>query len=69
MCFKLHGLVASANYEVENFDGGKEIRTGRELMKSGLTVTLNERPAAAVIVYRSVSAAASSQNQLGKQSR
>ena len=52
MRFKLRGLVAGAKYEVENFDGGKEIRTGRELMKDGVTVTLSEKPAAAVIAYQ-----------------
>ena len=33
--FKLHGLDATAKYEVENLDGGKETRTGRELMEAG----------------------------------
>jgi hypothetical protein len=54
---------------VENFDGGKEVRTGRELMKDGLTVTLNERPAAAVIVYRRVSTEDRSPQRFGKQSK
>jgi alpha-galactosidase len=66
---RLHGLVAGAQYEVENFDGGKEVRTGRELMKDGLTVTLNERPAAAVIVYRRVSTEDRSSQRFGKQSK
>jgi len=52
MNFKLSGLDTKARYEVENFDGGKEIRTGRELMQQGLAVTLNEKPSAAVIAYR-----------------
>lgn len=50
--FKLRGLKPKANYEMENFDGGKEIHTGRELMRRGLTVTLNQRPSAAVFSYR-----------------
>jgi len=69
MCLRLHGLVAGAQYEMENFDGGKEIRTGRELMKNGLPVALNEKPAAAVIVYRRVSAATSYPERFGKQSK
>ena len=68
-CLRLHDLVASAQYEVENFDGGKEVRTGHELMKAGLTVTLNERPAAAVIVYRRVSTEDRSPQRFGKQSK
>jgi alpha-galactosidase len=50
--FPLRGLVSGAEYELENFDGGKETRTGRELMEQGLTVTLSEKPAAAVITYQ-----------------
>lgn len=52
MRFKLSGLEANASYEVENLDGGKEKRTGRELMEGGLTVKLGEKPAAAVITYK-----------------
>jgi alpha-galactosidase len=50
--FKLHGLDPEAKYELENFDGGKETRTGRELLDEGITVTLGEKPSAAVIAYR-----------------
>ena len=52
--FKLHGLDATAKYEVENLDGGKEIRTGRELMEVGLAVTINQQPAALVFAYKRV---------------
>ena len=52
--FKLHGLDAAAKYEVENLDGGKEIRTGRELMEAGLAVTINQQPAALVFAYKRV---------------
>ena len=52
--FKLHGLDATAKYEVENLDGGKEIRTGRELMEAGLAVTINQQPAALVFAYKRV---------------
>ena len=54
--FKLHGLDPKAKYELENFDGGKETRTGRELLEEGLTVTLGEKPSAAVITYRQLAA-------------
>lgn len=48
----LQGLRPRATYEVENLDGGKTRRTGRELMVEGLDIQLPERPAAAVWVYR-----------------
>ena len=57
-CFKLHGLDATANYEVENLDGGKELRTGAELMEQGLTVTVKTQPAALVFAYKRVIVAA-----------
>ncbi len=50
--FKLSGLDAEAAFELENFDGGKETRTGRELLENGLTITLGNKPAAAVILYK-----------------
>ena len=50
--FKLCGLDAAANYEVENFDGGKETRTGSELMGKGLAITATKAPAALIFVYR-----------------
>lgn len=54
MTFLLRGLKADAHYEVENADGGKETRAGRDLMEHGLAVTLPERSSAAVITYRKV---------------
>ncbi len=50
---KLRGLDANATYEIENLDGGKETRTGAELMR-GLDITLREKPAAAVLVLKVV---------------
>jgi hypothetical protein len=50
---KLCGLDAKATYEVENLDGGKEVRTGAELMQ-GYDITLREKPAAAVLVLKVV---------------
>ena len=55
MTFKLRGLREDAEYELENLDTGKELRTGRALMREGLTVAMAEKPAAAVILYRAVS--------------
>ena len=49
--FKLSGLEAEGRYEVEDLDGEKQVRTGRELQEEGLTVVLRERPSAAVIAY------------------
>ena len=43
----------AARYEIENFDGGKEVRTGAELMR-GLDITLCEKPAAAVLVLKAI---------------
>jgi len=50
---KLHGLVPQQRYEIENLDGGKEVRTGAELMR-GYDITLSERPAAAVLVLKAI---------------
>ncbi len=50
--FKLRGLNAAGNYEVENLDGGKEVQTGRELSERGLPITAISAPAALVFIYR-----------------
>ena len=50
---KLHGLIPQQRYEVENFDGGKEVRTGAELMQ-GHTITLREKPGSAVLLIKAV---------------
>ena len=52
--FKLRGLDAAATYEVENLDGGKETRIGRELAEVGLAVTINQQSAGLVLVYKRV---------------
>ena len=42
-------------YEITKFDAeGTTILSGMKLMKDGLTVTLNEKPAAAVIAYQRI---------------
>jgi len=69
MRLKLGGLQPRAKYEVENLDGGKQTGTGRELMEEGLAVTLKEKPAAAVIVYRRVSAEVRYPQRFDKQSK
>jgi alpha-galactosidase len=50
---KLRGLEPQQSYEIENLDGGKEVRTGAELMR-GLEITLREKPAAAVLVLKAI---------------
>ena len=50
---KLRGLIPEQRYEVENFDGGKEVRTGAELMQ-GYTITLREKPGSAVLLIKAV---------------
>lgn len=50
---KLRGLDPQQPYEIENLDGGKEVRTGEELLR-GLELTLCEKPAAAVFVLKAI---------------
>ena len=50
---KLCGLDPQRRYEIENLDGGKEVRTGVELMR-GHDITLREKPAAAVFVLKAI---------------
>lgn len=52
--FKLHGLDAKAKYVVTNLDHphGSKIMTGDELMSSGLSITINKQPGAAIITYK-----------------
>ncbi|HUS74076.1 MAG TPA: alpha-galactosidase [Sedimentisphaerales bacterium] len=51
--FKLFGLDAKANYFVSNLDTGtKERRSGRELLKRGLTVTISAKPDVVTLIYQ-----------------
>ena len=51
--FKLNGLEPGAGYKMTNLDGGaSRAVSGRELMETGLPVTLESRPDSAVIVYK-----------------
>lgn len=50
---KLSDLKPNARYEVENLDGGKDIRTGRELT-AGFAITLKAKPSAAVFIVRAI---------------
>jgi len=50
---KLHDLVPEQRYELESFDGGKQVRSGNELMH-GYDITLREKPAAAVLRLKAV---------------
>ncbi|HUW60549.1 MAG TPA: alpha-galactosidase [Candidatus Bathyarchaeia archaeon] len=48
----LHGLNRKATYDVTNRDSGKTVaRSGKQLLNDGLTVTLSEKPAAAILTY------------------
>ncbi len=50
---KLQGLDPHQRYEIENFDVGREVRTGDELMQ-GYDITLREKPAAAMLRLHAV---------------
>jgi alpha-galactosidase len=50
---KLQGLVPEQHYQIENLDGGTERLPGAELMR-GHVVTLQEKPAAAVLIVKAV---------------
>lgn len=50
---KLRSLDPKQRYEVENLDGGKEVRVGEELMQ-GLEIALREKPAAAVLILKAI---------------
>ena len=52
--FRLRGLDLQAVYEVMELDKApRDMRaSGKVLMDSGLTVTIPQRPAATVLVYR-----------------
>jgi alpha-galactosidase len=50
---KLRGLDPQQRYEIEDLDGGKEVRAGAELMR-GHAITLREKPAAAVLVLKAI---------------
>ena len=53
LTLKLQGLDAQSQYEVENLDDGKMQKvTGKELMESGLPITIKDKPGAALFVYR-----------------
>lgn len=48
---KRRGLVPQQRYEMENLDGGQEVRSGAELM-AGHSIKLHEKPAAAVLFVK-----------------
>ena len=51
LTIKLRGLIPQQRYEIENLDGGKEVRTGAELMH-GHAITLRAKPAAVVFILK-----------------
>lgn len=50
--YRLRGLEPGRQYEVEDADGMVRKFSGRELMTEGLSLSLPERPAAALLFYR-----------------
>ena len=53
--FRLKGLDPAGQYEVTNFDVEGSIKlSGEDLLNKGLTVKINGKPGAAVILYRRV---------------
>jgi alpha-galactosidase len=48
----LQGLDPQGAYQVRNLDGGEWEQSGEELMRSGLKITLAQKPGAGVLVYR-----------------
>jgi alpha-galactosidase len=55
MTFHLNGLDPAVQYEVKNFDAEESTEvSGKQLMETGLTVEIRDKPGAAVIVYRAL---------------
>lgn len=53
--FKLHDLDPGATYEINDLDApNPQSLSGKELMESGIAVTMTEQPGSAVIVYRKI---------------
>jgi alpha-galactosidase len=53
--FRLSGLDPKARYEIRNLDSETPERaSGKDLMDKGLTVTIGEKPGAAVLTYKRV---------------
>jgi alpha-galactosidase len=53
--FRLRGLDNDATYEITNLDTRVVTKqTGRELMETGLTISIDSRPGSAIVVYRRV---------------
>jgi len=50
---KLRGLSPDARYALTDLDGGgTQERTGRDLLESGLSVAIEDRPGSAIIAYK-----------------
>jgi alpha-galactosidase len=52
--FRLRGLEPAADYEITDLDqpGAVTTMSGRELMETGLTITMRDKPQAMVLTYR-----------------
>jgi hypothetical protein len=50
---RLRGLDNDATYEITNLDTRVVTKqTGRELMETGLAISIDSRPGSAIVVYR-----------------
>jgi alpha-galactosidase len=55
MIFPLQGLDVKSSYYLTDVDSGRtRILSGKELMKHGLTITINEQPGSALITFAKV---------------
>ena len=53
MTFQLNGLTSNKNYILTNLDtNGTETVSGKDLLTTGLKITLKRKPSSALIVYR-----------------
>jgi len=53
--FHLRGLSASASYAIRDLDTGEESRhTGKELVDTGLQVSIRNHPGVAILAYRRI---------------
>jgi alpha-galactosidase len=53
--FRLRGLKPGATYAVKDLDSGSESRhTAKDLMETGLDVSISNQPGAAILAYRKV---------------
>ena len=53
--FHLSGLKAGASYAIRDLDSGKESRhTAKELIETGIEVSIRSQPGVAILAYRRI---------------